>query len=254
VALRARYLLTGFTECGICRGSMLAWRRTDGHGPTAFRCSYHHYRGSRVCPNGRSVSVATATAGVLEGLRGQVLAPDVLLPAIREAVARYEARAAEPGTRRDLEHSLHRLRDELDRLTAALASGAALPSVLHAIKQREAQRAELEGQLAAVAALTQTARRWDRRGLERVLRQRVEDWQTLLEANPDEARQVLRQLLPGRLRFTPREAGGYEITGEAAPGGLVATVVAGSLAVVPPGGFERLWSPQVRGVVYRWTA
>lgn len=235
VALRARYLLTGFTECGVCRGSMLAWRRTEGHGPTAFRCSYHHYRGARVCPNGRTVSVATATAAVLEGLRGQVLAPDVLIPAIREAVALYEARAAEPGTRRDLERSLHRLRDELDRLTAALASGASLPSILHAIKQREAQRAELEGQLAAIVALNRTARRWDRRGLERVLRQRVEEWQNLLEANPDEARQVLRQLLPGRLRFTPREAGGYEITGEAAPGGLVATVVDGTLRWCPRG-------------------
>jgi hypothetical protein len=72
--------------------------------------------------------------------------------------------------------------------------------------------------------------------LRSTLRERLEDWQGLLAGNLDEARQVLRQLLPGRLRFTPRKVAGYQITADLALGGLLATVVDdGSLTVVPPG-------------------
>jgi hypothetical protein len=92
VAIQARYLLTGFTECAQCGGSMLAWRRGAGHGAPALRCSYHHYRGARVCANDRTVAVATATTAVLDGLRAQALAPEILGPAIREAIALYQAR------------------------------------------------------------------------------------------------------------------------------------------------------------------
>src|SRR5262249_48768202 len=159
------------------------------------------------------------TAAVVEGVRKQALALDVLGPAIRETIAQYQARTATPGSRRDLERRLGRVRDELRRLTAAIASGAALPSVLEAIQQREAQRGQLEGQLAALAAVECTARTWDTRTLERVLRERVARWQELLEGNVEEGRQVLRQLLPERLRFTPRPTRGYDITGTLALGG-----------------------------------
>jgi site-specific DNA recombinase len=238
--IQARYLLTGFTECALCGGSMLAWRRTAGHGPPAYQCAYHQYRRPASAPNARTITVDTATTAVVDGLRDRALAPDVLIPAIHEAVTQYQARRAEPGSRRDLEwdleRNLERVRGELDRLTAALASGATLPSVLEAIRQRENQRQELEAQLVAATALERAVGRWDRRSLERVLERRVEGWRGLLAGNLDEARQVLRQLLPGRLRFTPRKVAGYEITADLALGGILATVVDdGSLTVVPPG-------------------
>jgi len=127
----------------------------------------------RVCPNERTVAVELATAAVVEGVRKQALAPEILGPAIRETIAQYQARTHTPGGRRDLECRLGRVREELRRLTAALASGASLPSVLETIQQREAQRAELETQLAALAAVERTARTWDSRTLERTLRERV---------------------------------------------------------------------------------
>jgi hypothetical protein len=128
VAVQARYLLTGFTKCAQCGGSMLAWRRAAGHGATALRCSYHHYRGTRVCPNARTIAVETATTAVLEGVRAQVLAPEILGPAIRETIAQYQARTATPGSRRELERRLARVRAEIRELVAQLASG--LPSIL----------------------------------------------------------------------------------------------------------------------------
>ena len=109
VAVQARYLLTGFTECGRCGGSMLAWRRAPGHGAPAFRCSYHHYRGTRICSNERTVAVEIATRAVLEGVRAQALAPEILGPAIRETIAQYQAQTATPGSRRELERRLARV-------------------------------------------------------------------------------------------------------------------------------------------------
>jgi hypothetical protein len=240
VAIQARSLLTGFSECGCCGGSMLAWGRARDHGPTAFRCSYHHYRGKRVCPNERTVAVELATAAVVEGVRKRALAPEILGPAIRETIAQYQARTTTPGSRPNLERRLGRIRDELGRLTAALASGASLPSVLEAIQQREAQRAQLEGQLTALAAVERTVRTWDNRTLKRILHERVARWRELLEGNVDENRQVLRQLLPERLRFTPRPTRGYDITGTLALGGILAAVVDDApqtwpQELVPPG-------------------
>jgi hypothetical protein len=55
----------------------------------------------------------------------------------------------------------------------------------------------------------------------------------MLEGNLDEGRQVLRQLLPGRLRFMPRPATGYEISGEVGLGGLLTAIVEdGTLGMV----------------------
>ena len=134
---------------------------------------------------------------------------------------------------------------------AQLASG--LPSILEGLREREAQRTTLEGQLAALAALERTARGWDARSLDRILRERVTSWQALLAGNLDEGRQVLRLLLPDRLRFTPRPTHGYEITGTLALGGLLSAVVEdrqawGPQELVPPEGFGGLWQRPLRVV------
>jgi hypothetical protein len=69
-----------------------------------------------------------------------------------------------------------------------------------------------------------------------------------LEGNLDEGRQGLRQLLPERLRFTPRPTRGYDITGTLALGGILTAVVddpqaLGPQELVPPEGHAR-YAPQ----------
>jgi DNA invertase Pin-like site-specific DNA recombinase len=214
----ARYLLTGFTECACCGGSMVAWGRA-GHGTTAYRCSYHHHRGARVCANMNTAPVQTVTTAVLAGLREQVFAPDLWLPVLRETLARAQARATStPDRRRELERQLRQVEQELERLATALAQGGPLPSLLAKLQEREAARAALDRQRAVLATSPSTTRRWDPRILQWELRARVADWQGLLEGNLHEARELLRRLLPQRLRFTPRPVGGYEITGPVALG------------------------------------
>jgi len=61
-----------------------------------------------------------------------------------------------------------------------------------------------------------------------------------LEGNVEEGRQVLRQLLSERLRFTPRPTRGYDITGTLALGGILAAVVDDA----PQDGGHRNWCPR----------
>jgi hypothetical protein len=61
---------------------------------------------------------------------------------------------------------------------------------------------------------------------------RLNDWQGLLERQPIQARQLLRKLLVGPLRYTPRrdEAGGYyDFAGTASFGRLLSGTTAGQL-------------------------
>jgi hypothetical protein len=181
---------------------MVAWRRARGHGPAAYRCGYHHYRGTRACTNGNLAAVTTVTTAVINGLRAQVLAPDILIPAIREAITRYQ------GTDdRTVERRLQRVRAELET------------------------RARHDPM--------------DRRSLKPILPRRVEQWQDLLAGNLDEARQVLRQLLPERARA----GGGFEITADAALGGVVAAIVDGPQFLVPPGGLADRYARPLRGLL-----
>jgi len=61
---------------------------------------YRSLGGARVCPNDRTVAVELATTAVLDGVRAQALAPEVLWPAIQETVAQHQARTATTGSRR----------------------------------------------------------------------------------------------------------------------------------------------------------
>jgi hypothetical protein len=84
--------------------------------------------------------------------------------------------------------------------------------------------------------VVRTHKAWDARTVERRLRARLAEFHGLLAGNVDEARGVLRQLLPERLRFTPRQEGGYQITGHVACDGLFTALVDdGPHIVVPPG-------------------
>src|SRR5262245_35358021 len=51
--IESRYLLTGLAQCGLCGGSLIVHSRASGgRRANAYLCSYHHLRGSTVCPGG----------------------------------------------------------------------------------------------------------------------------------------------------------------------------------------------------------
>jgi hypothetical protein len=64
-----------------------------------------------------------------------------------------------------------------------------------------------------------------------------------------EAREILRNLVVGRIVFTPRpEARVYEFSGRGSFGRLLARVTS-AVSVVTPAGFDRIWTLEFQGVV-----
>jgi len=74
--------------------------------------------------------------------------------------------------------------------------------------------------------------------LEREIRHRLADWRSMLRREVPEAREILRNLVVGRIVFTPRpEARMYEFSGRGSFGRLL-TGTAWTSSVVTPAGFE----------------
>ena len=69
-----------------------------------------------------------------------------------------------------------------------------------------------------------------------------------------EAREILRNLVVGRIVFTPRpELRVYEFSGRVSFGRLLAGTTS-PVSVVTPAGFDGCWNLQVRGIVRRRAA
>jgi predicted nuclease with TOPRIM domain len=108
-----------------------------------------------------------------------------------------DARAVEQEA---LTTRLRQLEAEMERLTAAVAEGGELPTLLAALKGREGQRVECRRRL---EALGEGVHPLDLRRAERRIRERLRDATRLLERQLGPARGVLRELLSDRIAFTP---------------------------------------------------
>jgi hypothetical protein len=118
------------------------------------------------------------------------------------------------------------------RLTAAIAAGGELSSLIAALQTYEQQRRELEARLAVLQA---PAPVFDPIEVRQQLQDYLVDWKGLLRANLQQGQQVLRRLIKGRLVFTPDEAGYYTFTGV----GTVKPLLAGAVRnLASPTGFE----------------
>lgn len=233
------YLLTGFASCNVCQGSIYLRKRTSYRRPepqTYYGCMWHHLRGARSCTNGLTIDMVRADQAVLGAFDRDVFSPELLRDAVARALELDQAGGGGDDQREALEQRRRRLDQEIGRLTGALAQGAALASVLDALKARERERAETLAKLEHLEGLGRLSRRLEGRELRRALEERLADWQGLLRRRPIEARPILRRLIEGRRLFTPRatpEGRFYEITGKASYGRLLGGLV-GSSTVVPP--------------------
>jgi hypothetical protein len=132
---------------------------------------------------------------------------------------------------------MSRLDKELSRLTAAVASGGDLPALLAVLKEREVSRKRCERAVLELEATARIGQR-DLSRLEREIRHRLADWRTMLRREVPEARELLRNLIVGRIVFTPRpETRLYEFSGDGGRWGGCWPDGQSSL-VVTPAGFE----------------
>jgi hypothetical protein len=115
--------------------------------------------------------------------------------------------------------------DEGRRLAEAIGLGGTLAPLVERLRACEAQREAIQAQLATIATAGPGRAG---AGLERRLRDHLDNWRTLLTQDVTGGRDVLRQLLVGPLRFTPIVDGhrrGYQFSGTLALDRLLAGVI-----------------------------
>jgi hypothetical protein len=180
-----------------------------------YGCTSYHQRGAAICRNHQLWPMQQVNRAVLDKVKHIVMNPTVLA----RAFCKLQARLANPPEPEaiDPHRELAKIDRELEHLTAALAQGAALASVVGAIQAREARKAAL------VAAVQSTS-------IKRVeivpfpiveheLRHRLRDWRGMLTDDaPTKARRILRAVLAARIVMTPdHETGECRFVGQANP-------------------------------------
>lgn len=233
------YLLTGFCACGCCKGTLTVRTRPHGRRRVPRMACFHYMtRGPRACGNRWEAPLDALEALVLDTIKSELLDPRVVDEAIRLALDTLTADDGDGG-RRNLEQQITDLDAELERLTDLAASGAgSIPSILSALKDREARRTALVARVATIPA--RTARR-DRDQLETAVRVRVADWRALLQRNVAEARPIVELLLAERISVTPAidrgDVTGYDVLIPLTSGAILAGIDCPK-GMASPTGFE----------------
>ena len=252
--VESKYLLTGMATCGACGATLHVRSRSHGRRRAFFYgCTAHHHRGPSVCRNDVELPMVETDEALLTTVEAQLLHPEVVQQAIREAVAQLSAAADTPPARAEaLRKELSNVTAKLDRLTQAVVLGGDLPSLVAEMKALDRRRAYLEGEvqnLEHVGGLSAT----DLQALEPELLMRLEDWRALFRRHVMETRQMLGKVLTGRVVFTPRATGAewaVEYAAECSLGKLVDGVLVPK-AVVAPTGHTRTCMIQVRDFIAR---
>ncbi len=233
----SRHLLGGLGTCATCGGSMFVHKR-GGRARAQWGCMNRHLRGKAACDNSLEVRLADTDAAVLGAVEHDLLRPEVIETALHRALATLDAER-EQESAAPLQQELTRLDGEIARLTAAIAAGGSLESLLAGLQEREQRRTHVRATVAEQER--QHARR--RTGADdalAVMLAALGEWQALLKAETGPARTALQALLAGRLVFTPTPDGyTFEAPGTVAPviTGIVQSVAKGSGArtrTIPP--------------------
>jgi site-specific DNA recombinase len=238
----SQHLLAGFARCGQCGGSFYPLSREHGKQRVYFyACSANHKRGQAVCRNALIMPKTIVEAGILTALVGDVLRPAVVTAVIEGVLAELQPDARR-GTLDRLQAERAAVEREISRLVEALAMGGMdLAPVSAAVQQRQARQRELE---AAITAAGQGQPRYDRRAVERQVRDRLQRWRDLLSRSVADGRQFLREALDGPIRFTPNPAAkGYRFEGDVRLGELLTGLVSLAPFMASPAGFEPAFWP-----------
>ena len=180
--------------------------------------------------------MADADGAVLREMKKTLLHPQVVERALAHA-ERSILRQRSAGEREAIEAELADVKKGMRRLSAAIAKGGKLDTLVAALGTHERQRAELESKLEALRAPQPTI---DPAEVRQQLHGYLKDWQKLLMGHVGQAQQVLRRLVIGRLTFTPQADGYYAFSGK----GTVEPLLGGIVRkLASPTGFEPVFWP-----------
>lgn len=234
------YLLTGFTACKTCTGSLCV--QSDcrrGRRAFFYACTTHCRRGPEACAEAMLSPMEALDKAILTSIEQEVLQPAIIGTAMQLAIQQLRPQDGDdPAVRRQmLKKDLATIEAELDRLAHAVAEGrGAMPTLLALIQKHEDQRLRLYTELALLDNLTMTP--FDPVAVEQELHSYLKEWPSLAQAHPAQTRQILRKLLPSRIRVWREVRGAekvYHFQGEAAVGKLFNGLVSIERFGVPNG-------------------
>jgi hypothetical protein len=189
---------------------MSAIKRTGRRGRPAvwYTCSNYRQRGTAACGSkGHGVEASELHGAIVAGLT-EILQPEkldtVLQGLAREWASQHDDRDVQ---RAGLQADLATVDVELKNLTAALAGGAAVATVLDGLREREARKRDLRARLDALDAEDRAAGRASEADHLAALRTVCKDWRTLLRADAVHGRRVLRDLRIDRVLVRQDERG-----------------------------------------------
>jgi Glu-tRNA(Gln) amidotransferase subunit E-like FAD-binding protein len=125
----------------------------------------------------------------------EALVGTIVMTKLEEVLEAHRAAQAAPAP---LQAEAKQLRAQIARLVASLARGE-IQEVHAAIAERKTRLAQVEDQLAATAAV---------QGVD--IEEVAADWRAHLRSNKAAAQQVIRKILPEKLRVTSRPSPGVE--------------------------------------------
>lgn len=234
-----KYLLTGFLRCGTCGGGFFV--KTRDHGKRrSFRyaCSSYHKRGASACSNRLEAPLESTDELVLSLFEEEMLCPEVVDAVVDRAARAILESGDTTERRRRLRREAEGIEKELSRLTAAVAAGGHLDTLIAAIRDRERGRAAIEQALEALARSSPI--KTSSADLRRRLGERLQNWRTLLREQVSSGRDILSTLLAEKVVMTPtlsaHGAGYYELRANLNYSGLFEGIC--PTGVASPAGFE----------------
>ena len=143
---RPRHALSGLLECGCCGGSYISY------GAGRFGCATRRNKGT--CDNKRTISAKKLQKAIFDGIREQLLAPDVVKAAVEEYRKTMAAKiAADRRIRSDFARRLADVIAREKRIVTLLEEGAGEAKPLMArLAELTQERQELETKLGVIDA------------------------------------------------------------------------------------------------------
>jgi bifunctional non-homologous end joining protein LigD len=232
----AKYLLTGLLSCR-CGAGMEARSRPSVRAERVrfYECSAHHSQGRTICSNGLILPMDVADDAVLSAVKDSILHPKALDLALSRLTARLtKPVAADPAS---LLRQLRRVDQELERLASAIAAGGEMAALVAKMKECEQRRHQIADALRPERKPLQM----DPSVISIKAKELLADWKGTLQGDVPRARQLLKQLIVGRLKLTPQKDRSYLFEGAGTLRPVIEGVFPGSVASPP--GFEPGFQP-----------
>jgi site-specific DNA recombinase len=221
---KPKYLLSGFSRCGICGGPIQVIPGRAGTTPIrVYVCAYHRERGT--CDSSLRRPVAALDAAMLGWIEANILTEEVITRVLGEVRRRLSGRADEnAGEIKELTKKAAKLKAEIVRLGEAIVSTSEPPHALvKMMAEREASLATIEARATVLKAAPSVIDLEVRR-VEKEAQKRLADLREVVQQRPLEARGVLEALLVGPITFTPIDAPEgrrFRLQGKASTGGVI---------------------------------